>query len=87
MIREEKFLIFAAHSTHMVMRTEKLLNEKGIECRVIPLPSEISASCGLSIRTAPENKERVEELLKEAGIEMDCYTVEKVGFKKRIDKC
>ena len=73
MMKEEKFLLLAADSTHLIIKSEKLLKENGIECRIIPLPSEVKATCGLSIRMEFENKNKVEELLKSNGIELERY--------------
>lgn len=47
--------------------------------RLIPLPSEISAGCGLSWKTKPEEKEKMLEFLEEeklkweAMYELECY--------------
>lgn len=86
MMKEEQFLLFAAESTHLIIKSEKLLKENGIECRIIPLPSEVKATCGLSIKTELENKKRVDELLKSNGIELEEYSVIKAGLKKHIKK-
>lgn len=86
MIKEEKFFLLAADSTHLIIKSEKILKENGIECRIIPLPSEVKATCGLSIRTVIENKDIVDEILKSNGIELDKYIVIKTGLKKQIKK-
>ena len=86
MIKEETFLLLAADSTHLIIKSEKLLKENGIECRIIPLPSEVKATCGLSIRLELEYKERVDEILKSDGIELEKYSVIKKGLKKHIEK-
>ena len=78
MMKEEKFLLLAADSTHLIIKSEKLLKENGIECRIIPLPSEVKATCGLSIRMEFENKNKVREL--------ERYSVIKKGLKKHIEK-
>lgn len=86
MMKEEKFLLFAADSTHLIIKSEKLLKENGIECRIIPLPSEVKATCGLSIKTELENKNKANELFKSNGIELEKYSVIKKGLKKHIEK-
>jgi len=86
MMKEEKFFLLAADSTHLIIKSEKILKENGIECRIIPLPSEVKATCGLSIRTDIENKDIVDEILKSNGIELDGYSVIKTGLKKHIEK-
>ena len=88
MMKEEKFFLLAADSTHLIIKSEKILKENGIECRIIPLPSEVKATCGLSIRTDIEYKDIdiVDEILKSNGIELDRYSVIKTGLKKHIEK-
>ncbi|WP_176893105.1 DUF3343 domain-containing protein [Fusobacterium varium] len=86
MMKEEKFFLLTADSTHLIIKSEKILKENGIECRIIPLPSEVKATCGLSIRTDIENKDIVDEILKSNGIELDRYSVIKTGLKKHIEK-
>ena len=59
--------------------TAAMAMEKRIFGRLIPLPSEISAGCGLSWKTKPEEKEKMlvfleEEKLKwEAMYELELY--------------
>ena len=86
MMKEEIFLLLSADSTHLIIKSEKLLKEHGIECRIIPLPSEIKATCGLSIKTEVGNREKVEEIIKANDIKLDEYNVRKTGLKKHIEK-
>lgn len=38
------------HSTHAALAFESLLKENNIEIKIIPVPRELSASCGLAGR-------------------------------------
>ncbi|MBC2855669.1 MAG: DUF3343 domain-containing protein [Cetobacterium sp.] len=78
----ETFLLLAAESTHLVMKVEKLLSENGIDARIIPLPTEIKASCGLSIKTDFQKIDLISSLLETNNISMEFYKGEKIGFKK-----
>lgn len=66
-------------TTTAAMAMEKRAQEMEIFGRLIPLPSEISAGCGLSWKTKPEEKEKMlvfleEEKLKwEAMYELELY--------------
>lgn len=84
MIKKEEFLLLAAESTHLVIKNEKLLKEADIECRIIPLPSQIKASCGLSIRVDLKDIEKIKEIL--YNNEMELYLIKKSGLKKEIEK-
>lgn len=86
MIKDEKFLIFSAESTHLVMQVEKIFTENEIPCRVIPLPVEISANCGLAVRVEINNLEKAKKIIEEREIRTDISIVEKNGFKKKIEK-
>lgn len=81
----ETFILLAADSTSQVIQSEVLLKDGGVPCRVIPLPSEIKASCGLSIKLQEENLEQALHILKNRDIHMEIYGVEKKGLKKKID--
>ena len=86
MIRNEKFLLLASDSTHYIMKLEKELQSSGICCRIIPLPGEISAGCGLSIKVDLTYKDQIDSLIQENEIDVEKYLVEKNGLKKNITK-
>ena len=64
----ERRLIVAFYTTHDAMAFEDYCAECGAEGRLIPLPREISAGCGLAWSAPPGNGARVRELLDKAGI-------------------
>ena len=79
MRKKTKQLVITFSTTTAAMAMEKRAQEMGIFGRLIPLPSEISAGCGLSWKTKPEEKEKIlvfleEEKLKwEAMSELELY--------------
>ena len=79
MRKKTKQLVITFSTTTAAMAMEKRAQEMGIFGRLIPLPSEISAGCGLSWKTKPEEKEKMlvfleEEKLKwEAMYELEWY--------------
>ena len=85
-IKNEKFLILSAESTHLIIQLEKDLLEKKISCRVIPLPTEISANCGLAVRVEIENMDTILKIVKDEEIKVTVSLVEKIGFKKNIER-
>ncbi len=86
MIKSEKFLLLASESTHFIMKLEKLLQNFQICCRIIPLPGEISAGCGLSVKAELDDMDKIVEVLERENIQVDKYIVEKIGLKKKIEK-
>ena len=79
MRKKTKQLLITFSTTTAAMAMEKRAQQMRIFGRLIPLPSEISAGCGLSWKTKPEEKEKMlvfleEEKLKwEAMYELELY--------------
>ena len=79
MRKKTKQLVITFSTTTAAMAMEKRAQEMEIFGRLIPLPSEISAGCGLSWKTKQEEKEKMlvfleEEKLKwEAMYELELY--------------
>lgn len=43
------------YSTSDVFKAEEILNEKNIECKVVPTPVQDKAYCGVCVETLAEN--------------------------------
>ena len=65
----ERRLIVAFYTTHDAMAFEDFCAERGAPGRLIPLPREISAGCGLAWSSPPGDIAAVRALLEAAGIE------------------
>ena len=57
MRQKKNYMILTFKTTTAAMAMEKKCSEEGIPGRLIPLPGEISAGCGLSWRILPEEYE------------------------------
>ncbi len=68
MRQSKEFLVITFSETTDAMAAEKLFAEKGIPGRIIPIPRQLSAGCGLSFKTEMEWKAGAEAVLGEAGI-------------------
>lgn len=66
--RKERKLIITFHQTADAMQMEKICRDRGIPGRLIPVPSSISAGCGMCWAAPPEAKAQLEAVMKEAGI-------------------
>ncbi|MGI6229354.1 MAG: DUF3343 domain-containing protein [Tractidigestivibacter sp.] len=62
-------VVISFDSTTAAMEAEELFLSKGLPGRIIPLPREISAGCGLSWKAAPGDEKVLLPALDEAGIE------------------
>ena len=61
-------LVVTFATTTAAMEMEQRAEKAEISGRLIPLPSEISAGCGLAWKTEPDMKEQWMEQLKLAGL-------------------
>lgn len=86
-MNEEIFNLIAFNSTSSAIRAEKELKLNDIEVKVLPVPREITASCGLSIRIKTEDLEKAMSTLKEENIDVaGYYNVSKIGLNRNIEK-
>jgi hypothetical protein len=53
--------VFTFHTTSDAFETEDILTNAGIEGRLIPIPRQLSAGCGISWSMLPEEYERIPE--------------------------
>lgn len=75
MRQKKNYMILAFKTTTAAMAMEKKCGEDGIPGRLIPLPGEISAGCGLSWRILPEEYKMYREKILSYGIPIE-QTVE-----------
>jgi hypothetical protein len=69
-------IVVVFNTTTDAMAAESCLKRNKIEGRLIPLPSEISAGCGMSWSSLPEERAAIEEALKSESIKYEnIYTV------------
>ena len=69
MIPKKERLVVAFNSTHDAIAYEAACEKIGTEGRLIPLPKEISAGCGLAWSAPPGTEQSLREVLQAEGIE------------------
>ena len=62
------YLVSTFDTTTAAIACEKLCHSNGLPGRMIPVPSQISAGCGLSWRVLPGEKDALLAALDDAGI-------------------
>jgi hypothetical protein len=62
--------VIIVYSTSHAMRVEKLLQEKGIACKMIPVPRQISSDCGVCVRILQSDVEVARRVVEAAGVEI-----------------
>jgi len=62
--------ILTFKTTNFAIKAEQCLLEKALQVGVIPLPTKLSAGCGLSLRIKPEEIRQALSALSEQSIPM-----------------
>lgn len=71
-MREKKlWLIVTFHTTTAAMAMEAMCANRGLPGRLIPVPREITAGCGMSWRAPVESRDELVLAAAEAGIAVD----------------
>ena len=68
MIQKREKVVITFHTTTDAMAMESLCKEKNLGGRMIPVPGEITADCGLAWCAAPEQEETLTNALLAAGV-------------------
>ena len=66
--QKERKIVITFHTTADAMAMEKACGETGTPGRIIPVPREISAGCGLAWSADPADREQIVCMMKKAGI-------------------
>ena len=73
-------LVIAFDSTTQALAAEKLFQESGLPGRMIPIPAQVSAGCGLAWKAEPEQKQALLDALSDAKLAYAvCTVVEMFG--------
>lgn len=82
-INEEDFAIITFPNSHLVLKSEKILKNENV--KVIPLPSQISAGCGLCIMCENVDIFKMTNILDDNKIiYRKLYKITKNGLDKKI---
>lgn len=68
------YLIFS--TVHSALKMEKILQKKSLKFKLVPIPREISSSCGMAILFSCSDKRIMEEILVQENIDkVDFHTL------------
>ncbi|MCI5927756.1 MAG: DUF3343 domain-containing protein [Pseudoflavonifractor capillosus] len=67
--------IIAFDTTTQALAAEKLFRENGLPGRMIPIPAQVSAGCGLAWKAEPEQKEPLLDAISKAKLGYAACTV------------
>lgn len=75
-MREKKpALIITFATTAAAMEAESFCMERQLPGRIIPVPREITAGCGLAWKAPPEAEEQIAGALRDAGLSWSAMQV------------
>ena len=73
-MREKKlWLVITFHTTAAAIAMEKLCRAKGLPGRLIPVPRELTADCGMSWRAEVQDRPALAALTEAEGLEVDGF--------------
>lgn len=76
-------LVIVFPTTAAAMACEELCQAQGLPGRMIPVPGEVSAGCGLAWKAGPEDRAVLEGALAAAGVAVEGFhVVEMLEFVK-----
>jgi len=61
---KQKYVVYIFPSSNYVMKAEKILKEREIAHKIIPVPRHISSDCGVCLRITADQQETVSETLR-----------------------
>ena len=69
-MREKKlYLVITFHTTAAAMAMERLCRERALPGRLIPVPREITADCGMAWRAGTEDRAALEAMVAQEKLE------------------
>jgi len=68
---EDYFVLFTFYSTHLALAFENNLKSKNIFVKLMPVPRQISSSCGLAGKIEKKDLEQVKDICEEENIEYE----------------
>jgi hypothetical protein len=58
-VPDPQYVVFLFPSVSHVLKAEKILKDRKIDHKLIPVPRHISSDCGVCVRVDADQKERV----------------------------
>lgn len=81
----EKYYILTFENTHNAINGESVLKVNNIKAAVMPTPTFISKSCGISLRVSEEELDRVKALIIEEKIKIKGTILKEGSSFKEIE--
>lgn len=80
-----QYCVVTFHSVHDALHFEKTLKKAGLNLQLIPVPREISSSCGIAAKFSPEERNKFEQAILQENLEIEqIYLLENLEQKKGL---
>lgn len=87
-MNSEVFNLVVFNCTHAAIKAEKELLLAEIKVRIIPVPRQITADCGISIKVNTADLDLVKKVIEDKNIQVSgYYYIKKAGLNKEIYEC
>lgn len=74
-MRTEERAVFTFPTTTDAMHMEYLCGKRNLPGRMIPVPTSISAGCGLAWSAPPASREAAQKAAREGGVRVEAVTM------------
>lgn len=64
-------VVYTFPSTVQALKMERCCKQKGLDGRLIPVPKQISAGCGMAWAALPEARASLEEMILREAVEIE----------------
>jgi hypothetical protein len=62
------YAVVLVDSTSQAIQIEKILNQRNISCKLIPVPRHLSSDCGVCVRIMKQDVESIKTILMDRQI-------------------
>lgn len=70
---DDFYCVFTFHVTQHALIFEKTLKEKGYSVKLMPVPRQVSSSCGTAARISCDEKEEILKVCEECNLNIDGF--------------
>ena len=67
----DQYAVIMVYSIGYALRIEKSLQGRGIACKLIPVPRQISSDCGVCVRILRSDIEAASKVIEAANVEIE----------------
>ena len=67
---DDEHTVILFHTSNHALRAEKILQGKGIGCKLIPVPRHLSSDCGVCVRIQRADREIARGAVEAARVEI-----------------